>query len=163
MARTINVAGPFFLDLGVNGRRCSTCHEPQSNMTVTPARLRARFDATEGNDPIFRPNDGSNSPLADTSTVEARRTGYSMLLTKGLIRIGLPIPVTAEFELVSVQDPYGYAGRNANGDELSLFRRPAPGSQEPLPQRGPPRRQPTHTTPEGGPNRQPESALRTGR
>ena len=52
MARTINVAGlpvmavdnPFFLDLGVNGRRCITCHEPQSNMTVTPARLRARFD-----------------------------------------------------------------------------------------------------------------------
>jgi hypothetical protein len=105
-ARTINVAGfpvmavdnPFFLDLGVDGRRCVTCHEPQTNMTVTPARLRARFDATEGNDPIFRPNDGSNSPLADTSTVEARRAAYSMLLTKGLIRIGLPIPATAEFE-----------------------------------------------------------------
>jgi hypothetical protein len=32
----------------------------------------------------------------------------------------------AEFELVSVQDPYGYAGHNANGDELSLFRRPPP-------------------------------------
>jgi cytochrome c peroxidase len=133
-ARTINVAGfpvmaldnPFFLDLGVNGRRCITCHEPQSNMTVTPARLRARFDTSEGNDPIFRPNDGSNSPLADTSTVEARRAAYSMLLTKGLIRIGLPIPATAEFELVSVQDPYGYAGHNANGDELSLFRRPPP-------------------------------------
>jgi hypothetical protein len=53
-SRTINIAGfpvmaldnPFFLDLGANGRRCVTCHEPQSNMTVTPARLRARFDAT---------------------------------------------------------------------------------------------------------------------
>lgn len=22
---------PFFLDLGINGRRCSTCHEPESN------------------------------------------------------------------------------------------------------------------------------------
>lgn len=120
MARTINIAGlpvmavdnPFFLDLGLNGRRCVTCHEPQTNMTVTPARLRARFDATEGNDPIFRLNDGSNSPLADTSTVEARRAAYSMLLTKGLIGIGLPVPATAEFELVSVQDPYGYAGHN---------------------------------------------------
>jgi hypothetical protein len=134
IARTINVTGgsvmavdnPFFLDLGVNGRRCITCHEPQSNMTVTPARLQARFDATEGTDPIFRPNDGSNSPLADTSTVEARRAAYSMVLTKDLIRIGLPIPVTAEFELVSVRDPYEYAGHNANGDELSLFRRPPP-------------------------------------
>jgi hypothetical protein len=134
IARTINVTGgsvmavdnPFFLDLGINGRRCITCHEPQSNMTVTPARLQARFDATEGTDPIFRPNDGSNSPLADTSTVEARRAAYSMVLTKDLIRIGLPIPVTAEFELVSVRDPYEYAGHNANGDELSLFRRPPP-------------------------------------
>jgi hypothetical protein len=38
MARTINVAGfpvmavdnPFFLELGGNGRRCITCHEPRS-------------------------------------------------------------------------------------------------------------------------------------
>ena len=88
MARTINVAGfpvmavdnSFFLDLGVNGRRCITCYEPQSNMTLTSARLRARFDATEGNDAIFRPNEGSNSPLAVTSTIEARRAAYSILL-----------------------------------------------------------------------------------
>jgi hypothetical protein len=124
--RVIATENPFFLDLGVNGRRCVTCHEPQTNMTVTPARLQARFDATEGHDPIFRLNDGSNSPLADTSTVEARREAYSMLLTKGLIRVGLPIPATAEFDLVAVQDPYGYAGQNANRNELSLFRRPLP-------------------------------------
>ena len=134
MAWTINVAGfpvtatdnPFFLDIGTNGRRCVTCHEPQTNMTVTPARLRARFEATDGNDPIFRLNDGSNSPRADVSTIEARREAYSMLLTKGVIRVGLGIPATAEFELASVHDPYGYAGHNASGDELSLFRRPLP-------------------------------------
>jgi hypothetical protein len=51
---------------------------------------------------------------------------YSMLLTKGVIRVGIPIPANAEFELVSVHDPYGYAGKNANGNELSLFRRPLP-------------------------------------
>ena len=49
-----------------------------------------------------------------------------MLLTKGVIRIGLSVPATAEFELLSVDDPYGYAGHNANGNELSLFRRPLP-------------------------------------
>jgi cytochrome c peroxidase len=132
-ARTIDVDGspvlaeqnPFFLDLGVNGRRCVTCHEPLTNMTVTPASLLARFDSTRGTDPIFRPNDGSNSPLADTSTFSARRAAYSMLLTKGVLRVGLPIPANAEFELLSVDDPYGYAGNNANG-ELSLFRRPLP-------------------------------------
>ena len=134
VARTINVAGfpvvatdnPFFLDLGVNGRRCVTCHEPATNMSVSAAGIRARFEATGGTDPLFRPNDGSNSPLADVSTVEARRRAYSMLLTKGLIRIGIAVPATAEFEVIKVSDPYGYAGQNANGNELSLFRRPLP-------------------------------------
>jgi hypothetical protein len=133
-ARTINVAGfpilatenPFFLDLGVNGRRCVTCHQPDNNMTVTPAGIQARFEATGGIDPIFRPNDGSNSPLADVSTVEARRAAYSMLLSNGLIRVGLAIPDNAEFELMEVNDPYGYAGSNDNGNQLSLFRRPLP-------------------------------------
>jgi cytochrome c peroxidase len=117
---------PFFLDLGGNGRRCVTCHQPDNNMSVSAAGIQARFDATDGTDPIFRTNDGSNSPLADVSTVEARRSAYSMLLTKGLIRVGLPVPADAEFELAAVSDPYGYAGDNANGNELSLFRRPLP-------------------------------------
>jgi hypothetical protein len=109
MARTINVAGfpveaegnPFFLDLGVNGRRCVTCHQPDNNMGISAAGVQERFEETSGRDPIFRPNDGSNSPLADVSTVEARRAAYSMLLTKGVIRVGIPIPANAEFELVS--------------------------------------------------------------
>jgi cytochrome c peroxidase len=134
-ARTINVAGfpvdatqnPFFLDLGhVNGRRCVTCHQPENNMSVTPAGLQARFEATGGIDPIFRTNDGSNSPHADVSTVAARRAAYSMLLGKGLIRVGITIPANAEFELWKVKDPYGYAGNNTDGNQLSLFRRPLP-------------------------------------
>lgn len=134
MARTINVSGlpvvadtnPFFQNLGVNGRGCVTCHEPKENMGVSAAGIRARFDATGGTDPIFRTNDGSNSPLADVSTVDARRAAYNMLLGKGLIRVGISIPASAEFVLDSVSDPYGYAGNNANNNELSLFRRPLP-------------------------------------
>jgi hypothetical protein len=133
-ARTINVSGgpvvddgdPFFLDLGINGRRCVTCHQPDENMGVSAAGVQARFRATRGTDPIFRTNDGSNSPLADVSTHDARRAAYSMLLRKGVIRVGLSIPANAEFELVAVRDPYGYAGHNANNNELSLFRRPLP-------------------------------------
>jgi hypothetical protein len=132
MARTINVAGfpvvadgnPFFRDLGVNGRRCVTCHQPAENMSVSAAGIQARFEATGGTDPIFRTNDGSNSPLADVSTVETRRAAYSMLLSKGLIRVGIKLPETAEFELIDVNDPYGFASAN----ELSLFRRPLPSS-----------------------------------
>ncbi|ACG74248.1 conserved hypothetical protein [Anaeromyxobacter sp. K] len=129
-AQTINASGgrvidpgnPFFQALGTNGRACATCHDVRDNMTITPARLRDRFDATGGTDPIFRPVDGATSPDADVSTVEARRSAYALLLSRGLIRIGLGVPPDAEFELVDVQDPYGHA----SAAELSLFRRPLP-------------------------------------
>jgi len=119
----IDLTGPFFQSMGTNGRACVTCHQPSVGWTVTPQDIQARFDATDGADPIFRTNDGSNSPTADVSTVDARRSAYSMLLSKGLIRIGLGIPESiAEFDLVAVDDPYGYASAR----ELSLFRRVLP-------------------------------------
>jgi hypothetical protein len=118
----IDLTGPFFQDLGTNGRRCSSCHQPSDGWTIVPASLQQRFDSTQGMDPIFRTNDGSNSPNADVSTLAARRTAYSMLLTKGLIRVGIGIPQNAEFELTAVDDPYGFA----SASQLSLFRRPLP-------------------------------------
>src|SRR5262249_17802131 len=74
----------FFQSLGTNGRSCGTCHDAADGWTVVPSHVQARFDATAGDDPIFRTNDGSNSPLADVSTIDAKRSAYSMLLTKGL-------------------------------------------------------------------------------
>src|SRR4051794_1246096 len=120
-SNTIDTTNEFFQSLGTNGRSCVTCHDPGDNWTIVPAHLQQRFDATNGTDPVFRTNDGSNSPAADVSTVAARRVAYSMLLTRGLIRIGLSIPQGAEFVLDAADDPYGYAGA-MNG--LSLFRRP---------------------------------------
>jgi cytochrome c peroxidase len=133
---TVSTAGPidlgneFFQDLGTNGRRCVSCHLPTAAWSITPGQVRAVFAATRGGEvpdllglgAIFRTNDGSNSPTADVSTLDARRAAYSMLLTRGLIRVGLPVPATAEFELVAVDDPYHFAGAS----ELSLFRRPLP-------------------------------------
>jgi cytochrome c peroxidase len=127
-ARTLSVAGPldldnpFFQSLGTNGRTCATCHVPSDGWSLVPAHVQARFHASGGQDPLFRPHDGSTSPLADVSTVEARRAAYRLLLRKGLIRVGLGIPPGAEFTLVAVDDPYGYA----SAAELSLFRRPLP-------------------------------------
>jgi len=121
-AGKVDLTGPFFQSLGANGRACVSCHQPSVGWTVTPADAQARLRATAGTDPIFRTVDGSNSPAADVSTVEARRAAYSMLLSKGLIRVGIGIPPNAEFELVAIDDPYGYA----SADELSLFRRPLP-------------------------------------
>jgi cytochrome c peroxidase len=121
-AGKVDLTGPFFQSLGTNGRACVSCHQPSTGWTITPANVQARFDATDGTDPIFRTNDGSNSPDADVSTLEARRSAYSMLLNKGLIRVGIGMPAISEFKLMAVDDPYGYA----SASELSLFRRPLP-------------------------------------
>jgi cytochrome c peroxidase len=118
----IDTANPFFQSLGTNGRSCASCHQQSEGWTVTPQGVQRRFQATEGTDPIFRLNDGANSPDADVSTPAARLAAYSMLLTKGLIRVGIGIPDSAEFELLKVDDPYGHA----SAKELSLFRRPLP-------------------------------------
>jgi cytochrome c peroxidase len=118
----VNLSNPFFQSLGTNGRSCASCHVAATGWTITPEDVQNRFDATGGTDPIFRTNDGSNSPDADCSSVAARRAAYSMLLNKALIRVGMPIPRGAEFELVDVDDPYDYADET----ELSLFRRPLP-------------------------------------
>src|SRR5215470_8029289 len=82
---------PFFQELGTNGRSCATCHRPAQGWTITPAELRDRFERTDGLDPIFRANDGSNCEGADVSTIAKRRRVFSLLLEKGLIRIGLDL------------------------------------------------------------------------
>lgn len=118
----IDTTNPFFQSLGTNGRSCATCHQQAEGWTVTPDGLQRRFQASHGRDPIFSLNDGANSPNADVSTYSDRIQAYSMLLRKGLIRVGMGIPDGAEFELLKVDDPYGYA----SAKELSLFRRPLP-------------------------------------
>ena len=121
-AGRVDLTNPFFQPLGTNGRTCQTCHQPKFGWTITPDAVQDVFEATGGRDPLFRTNDGTDSPEADVSTVWARRRASSMLLTKGLIRIGLPVPAGAEFRLEDVDDPYNHAGPA----DLSLFRRPLP-------------------------------------
>jgi cytochrome c peroxidase len=119
---SIDTKNPFFQSLGTNGRACASCHQQGEGWSITPAGVQARFDASDGLDPIFRTNDGSNRPDADISTTDKRAAAFSMLRSRGVIRVGLPIPPGAEFTLDAVDDPYGYA----NAGDLSLFRRPLP-------------------------------------
>src|SRR5207244_4561005 len=92
----VNTTNPFFRSLGTNGRSCVTCHVPGQAWSIRPADVRRRFDATSGTDPIFRTNDGSNAPNADVSTLNARRRAFSMLLTRGVIGVGMTIQADAE-------------------------------------------------------------------
>jgi cytochrome c peroxidase len=125
----LNLGGPtdttknaFFEDIGTNGRRCVTCHQASDAWSVTPKHIQARFAASLGKDPIFRPNDGSGCPTQDTSTEDARREAYSLLLNKGLIRIELPVPTNAEFTVMNNDNPYGCTSVTA----ISAYRRPLP-------------------------------------
>jgi cytochrome c peroxidase len=117
----IDTTNPFFKPLG-NGRSCATCHDQSAGWSLSPRGLQARFNATDGTDPVFKLVDGANSPQALAQTLDQKRLAYSMLLTKGVIRVGLPIPAGAEFTLVRADDPYDFA----SAAELSLFRRPLP-------------------------------------
>ncbi len=117
---SVDLGNEFFDNFGTNGRTCGTCHAAQQAWSVSSRDIQLRFDLSGGLDPIFRLVDGANSPNANVSTVQARRQAYSMLLNRGVIRVGLPVPAGAEFELQAVDDPYGFA----SAAELSLFRRP---------------------------------------
>src|SRR4029077_6400656 len=98
--RTVNVNGPldlnnpFFKSLGTNGLSCSTCHRPAQGWTITPESVLDRFADSRGLDPIFRTNDGSNCAGADVSSLAKRKAAFSLLLTKGLIRVGIDLPTT---------------------------------------------------------------------
>jgi hypothetical protein len=122
---------PFFQELGTNGRTCATCHQPAQGWSISPSELQERFERTGGLDPIFRTNDGSNCAGADVSSLEARRRAFSLLLDKGLIRIGLGVPARTEFDITEVDDPYRCGGLSTSlrsGPLLaaSLYRRPLP-------------------------------------
>ena len=98
---TITANNAFFQSLGTNGRSCVTCHNPPSGLGLSLKNIKARFRSNL-NDPLFAPVDGANCPDAVPAQYtsgslyggnrgkgkKALKDAYSMLLTRGLIRIG---------------------------------------------------------------------------
>jgi hypothetical protein len=125
----IDLANPFFQSLGTNDRTCASCHQPDSAWTITPANLERRFRASRGADAVFRNNDGSNCEGAIANTVEEERAAYSLLLERGLIRVGLNLPANAEFVIDAVRDPYSCTGGTT---DVSVHRRPLPSVNLPV-------------------------------
>jgi cytochrome c peroxidase len=141
-----NNDNPFFLSLGRNGRRCVSCHWPSAEMTVGPSQLQALANVDNvgiipdslGLGAIFRAFDGANSPIdpnANSTVFAQRQAAYSLLLAKGLIRIGtepplnggLPLAASFQFTITNVQDPYGYGSSCVNPlNCLDFKRRPIP-------------------------------------
>jgi cytochrome c peroxidase len=124
---SVNLTGQFFRAQGTNGQSCASCHIPEEAWSITPATLQRLFDETGGKHPVFSPLD-ANNPELDTSTVEARRAAYSMLLTRGVFRRGGAPRPDSEWELIAVDDPHGFA----NLDLLVHWRRSMPTINFPL-------------------------------
>ena len=128
---TFNTAGdihkdnPFFQSLGTNGRTCETCHQADQAFSLSAKGVQKLYDKSHGKDPLFAAFDGANCPTA-TST---GRDAHSLLLDRGLIRIGITLPATPEFQIALVHDPYGCAMTTdvTTGRPLiSVYRRPLP-------------------------------------
>ncbi len=114
----------FFANLGTNGRTCNTCHVVEEGWTITPGHARG----LPPHDPLFTPNDGSDCPPTSASQ-RPQKALSSQLVNFGLIRIGIGIPSTANFSLVSATNPQRCAiapGSSGAGGQLFMFRRPLP-------------------------------------
>jgi hypothetical protein len=119
----IDLTNPFFQSLGTNGRSCGTCHLPSDAMGLAAAHVQVRFDQSQGLDPVFRTNDGSNCDHnIDVSTLAGRSAAYSLLRTRGLIRISLSVPAVRDFDVISVRNPYGCGEMSL----VSMYRRVLP-------------------------------------
>jgi len=129
---TFTFNNAFFQNIGTNGRTCFSCHQPETGWGVSAASVAARFAQSGGTDPIFRLVDGATCPSDDVSTPAAKRRAYSLVIEKGLIRIGLPMPAGVQFQVTSVADPYGCNTSpvtglaNPTNPTFSVYRRPLP-------------------------------------
>jgi cytochrome c peroxidase len=128
---TRTATSPFFQNLGTNGRTCFTCHEPQDAWGLSAQHVQDRFEENP-TDPLFRLVDGATCPSDNVSSVEAMRKAYTLVLSKGLIRIGLPMQSSMQFQILSVDDPYGCNTNPTTGltgaqsGTASFYRRPLP-------------------------------------
>lgn len=121
----IDGSGAFFQKLGSNGRTCATCHQVDQAMSLSSAGVQTIYRRSHGMDPLFAAVDGANCPSDDVS----KRASHSLLLSRGLIRVGLQIPGDREFSISAVHDPYGCAithDANTGNEVISVYRRPLP-------------------------------------
>jgi cytochrome c peroxidase len=115
----------FFQSLGTNGRSCGTCHLASDGFGLGVNSIQAKYTATHGNDPLFASIDGANCP----SSTSHDPVSHSLLLKSGLIRVFLPVPANAQYQIQAERDPYGCAvvtEASTGVQTVSVYRRPLP-------------------------------------
>ena len=97
----IDFGGPFFQSLGTNGRSCFSCHRPD----------QAWFDLGQSDAVPFRTDSRNGSDLPHGRRFElrsqhrhlecgGRRKAYSLLTSRGLIRVTMPVPPARTMKLL---------------------------------------------------------------
>lgn len=102
--------------LGGNGRSCADCHLPSENFQLSPAAVKARFEALQekrqydknADDPLFRPVDADDFRLNGDNASD-----FSNLVENALIRVTMPLPVN-----VRLVDPITGALRDETSVDL---------------------------------------------
>ena len=124
-AGDIDRRSAFFQSLGTNGRTCESCHQANQAFSISPDHVQELYERTHGKDPLFASIDGANCPDAEPRD----RDAHSLLLSRGLIRVAVTLPLNAQFTIVASHDPYGCAIRYdpiTNQQIISVYRRPLP-------------------------------------
>ena len=132
-AESFDLDNPFFQDLGTNGRTCFTCHRPDQGWTVTPDRIRERFERPRAATRSSAPTTDRTAKAPTSPRLGKRRAAFSLLLNKGLIRVGIDMPDGAEFVIDDVDDPYNCG---APTTEASMYPPAAAVDQPRLPEHG---------------------------
>ena len=133
LVSTYNADGPidessnnvFFQSLGTNGRSCGTCHLASDGFGLGVNSIQAKYAATHGDDPLFAAIDGANCPTSTSHDAAS----HSLLLKSGLIRVFLPVPANAQYQIQAERDPYGCAvvtDESTGVQTVSVYRRPLP-------------------------------------
>lgn len=154
---TTTATNAFFQSLGTNGRSCFSCHRPVDGMGISTLDLQVIY-SNNPNDPVFAPIDGANCPnrvpasstsgsligglVGGTAGAVGNTTARSLLLSRGLFRIFLPVPDNAEFSISLQSDPNGCntdPAYNSSVDPqgnkhsiVSMYRRPRISSNLPF-------------------------------
>jgi hypothetical protein len=121
----IDRRGAFFQSLGTNGRTCESCHQADQAFSLSSDHVQELYERTHGTDPLFNAIDGANCPDAAPGDREA----HSLLLSRGLIRVAITLPLHPQFTVVVAHDPYGCAIRYdpvTDQPTISVYRRPLP-------------------------------------
>ena len=128
---TLTAKNAFSQISGLTGAPASPVISRKTGGPSARDHVHDRFHA-DANEALFGLVDGATCPSDDVSTPHAKRKAYSLLLDKGLIRIGLPMPATAQFQILNVSDPYGCNTNPVTGltsstaRTVTVYRRPLP-------------------------------------